>query len=697
MHCLKRLNDAAMNRPRRRDGYTRGRTVFSPGPCQQPLHFAERVLTQPMPPTTVSTVNDLAKFFGPDEIFRNVSFQIADREHVALVGVNGAGKSTLLRIIAGMDTASEGEIAIARGARVAVLAQEPRFESDRTVRQEAQLAFDEALSALARMRELEEAMQSARGDGLDQLFEEYERLSLHFEVAGGFDVEHRTDEVLMGLGFGSEQMDEPVRTLSGGQKTRIALAKALLADPDLLLLDEPTNHLDLGMLDWLEGFLGTWRGAFLVVSHDRYFLDRVTSRTLDLSFGRLEDYPAPYGRYLMLRAERRARHLQEYEEQRELIARTEEFIRRFKAGQRSREARGRQTRLDRLERIDRPQEHAALTLRVQPTIRSGREVLTATPLRVGYSGPGGERELLSTPELRVERGDRVAIIGQNGSGKSTLLRTIVGELAPLSGRVGFGTNVKVGYYAQGHEGLPVDGSPLSILVATQPMSEDAARTYLARFLFRGDEVYRPVSALSGGERSRLALACLLVEGANLLILDEPTNHLDIQSRETLEEMLTGYDGTVVFVSHDRFFIDRVATRVWDIAEGRLIPYLGNFSDATRQKSKLSAPEPPAPRPVPAPVATVPEERSPMRRSGQVSESGLQKRLASTEREISRLEAQLNDLSDSIATAGVDGHRERLEHLAVEYADAERQLDGAYRLWEELNGQLEALAIAAPAG
>jgi ATP-binding cassette, subfamily F, member 3 len=650
-----------------------------------------------MPPSTVLTVNDLAKFFGPDEIFRDVSFQVADREHLALVGVNGAGKSTLLRIIAGVDAASEGEIAVARGARVAVLAQEPRFESQRTVRQEAQLAFDEALTALARMRELEHAMQSGSGEALDKLFAEYERLSLHFEVAGGFDVEHRTDEVLMGLGFSSEQMDEPVRTLSGGQKTRIALAKALLADPDLLLLDEPTNHLDLGMLDWLEGFLGSWRGAFLVVSHDRYFLDRVTSRTLDLSFGRLEDYPAPYGRYLLLRAERRARQLQEYEEQRELIDRTEEFIRRYKAGQRSREAKGRQTRLDRLERLDRPQEHAALTLRVQPTVRSGRDVLTSSPLRVGYSDSHGERFLVSTPELRVERGDRVAIIGQNGSGKSTLLRTIVGELRPLSGRVGFGTNAKVGYYAQGHEGLPAEGSPLSILVGSQPMGEEAARTYLARFLFQGDEVHRPVSALSGGERSRLALACLLVEGANLLILDEPTNHLDIQSRETLEEMLTAYDGTVVFVSHDRFFIDRVATGVWDIAEGKLVPYLGNYSDVVRQKSKLSAPAPAPPRAVPTPAAK-PEARTvqaPMRRSGQASESRLQKQLASAERDISRLEARLNDLSDAIAIAGIDGDRVRLERLSTDYADVEGQLDGAYQFWEDLNGELEALAVSAP--
>jgi ATP-binding cassette subfamily F protein 3 len=291
----------------------------------------------------------------------------------------------------------------------------------------------------------------------------------------------------------------------------------------------------------------------------------------------------------------------------------------------------------------------------------------------------------------------VAIIGQNGSGKSTLLRTIVGELRPLFGRVEFGTNVKVGYYAQGHEGLPAEGSPLSILVGSQPMSEEAARTYLARFLFQGDEVHRPISALSGGERSRLALACLLVEGANLLILDEPTNHLDIQSRETLEEMLTAYDGTVVFVSHDRFFIDRVATRVWDIGEGKLVPYLGNYSDVVRQKSKLSAPAPAPARAVPTPAAK-PQARTvqaPMRRSGQASESRLQKQLTAAERDISRLEARLNDLSDAIAIAGIDGDRERLERLGADYADAEGQLDGAYQRWEDLNCELEALTVSAP--
>ena len=643
------------------------------------------------------TVNGLAKSFGPDEVFRDVSFQISDREHVALVGVNGAGKSTVLRIIAGLDASTRGEVAFARGARVTFLAQESRFDSDRTVREEARLAFQEALTAAARMRDLEREMESARGEALDDLFQEYERLSLHFEVFGGFDVEHRTEEVLSGLGFSTQQLDEPVHLLSGGQKTRVALAKALLADPDLLLLDEPTNHLDMAMLDWLEGFLRSWQGAVLVVSHDRYFLDRVTGRTLDLSFGRLEDYPAPYARYLDLRKERLARRQQEYEDQQELIARTEEFIRRYKAGQRSREARGRQTRLDRLERIERPQEHATLHLKMVPAIRSGREVVNTTPLRVGYANDSGERELLKTGELRVERGDRVAITGPNGSGKSTLLKTIVGEIPALKGRVEFGTNVKMGYYAQGHEGLPTEGTPLSILLSLQPIGDESARNYLARFLFSGDDVVVPISALSGGERSRLALACLLLEGANLLILDEPTNHLDIQSRETLEEMLVDYEGTVIFVSHDRFFIDRVANRIWELDDGHLIQYLGNYSDAARERARRAAPVAVAKSPPPAESGVPAPEKSSPRRPPAESDSRIQKRLLTVEREIGRLEGRLNEISDAVAVAGIDGDGNALNELSAQYAAAEHQLEAAYELWHQLQDQLATVAVGAAGG
>ena len=484
-------------------------------------------------------------------------------------------------------------------------------------------------------------------------------------------------------------MNEAVTNLSGGQKTRVALAKALLADPDLLLLDEPTNHLDLEMLAWLEGFLATWNGACLIVSHDRYFLDRVTDRTLDLSFGRLEDYPAGYARYLELREERLERRRLEYEEQQAYIARTEEFIRRYKAGQRSREARGRQTRLDRLERIERPREHAALKLHASPIARSGRDVLRTTALRVGYANPSLQQTLVSVPELRVERGDRIAIIGPNGSGKSTLLRTIVGELSPLKGRIEFGTNVKIGYYAQGHEGLPSEGTPLSILLDVQPLGEESARTYLARFLFRGDDVLRPVGALSGGERSRLALACLLVEGANLLILDEPTNHLDIQARETLEEMLATYDGTAIFVSHDRFFIDRVATRLWDIECGSLAQYLGNFTDAMRQKARRATTVTVEPSRAERAVSTIDEPRPETRRPTSETDSRLQRRLASAEREIGRLEGRLNELSDAIAIAGIDGNRVALAELGSDYARVAVELEEAYSRWDEMTGQLAA--------
>jgi ATP-binding cassette subfamily F protein 3 len=353
--------------------------------------------------------------------------------------------------------------------------------------------------------------------------------------------------------------------------------------------------------------------------------------------------------------------------------------------------------LDRLERIERPQEHVALNLHVHPTIRSGREVVTSTPLRAGYMDRGEDRVLVATPELRIERGDRVALIGQNGTGKSTLLKTIVGQLPPLQGRVGFGTNVKTGYYAQGHEGLPLEGTPLSILLSTQPMGEEAARTYLARFLFRGDEVLRPVSALSGGERSRLALACLLVEGANLLVLDEPTNHLDIQSRETLEEMLAKYDGTVLFVSHDRFFIDRVATRVWEIVDDRLVPYLGNYTDAMRQKAKAAAPAATTRTGPPPPPLPEREVIHSSRRNGGESAPRLERKLLNAEREIGKLEGRLNELSDAIAIAGIDGDRQGLERLSVDYAATQEQLDGAYAHWEQINAQLATLATGVPAG
>ncbi len=374
-----------------------------------------------VPGATVLSVQGLSKHFGVAEVFRDVSFQIVEREHVALVGVNGAGKSTLLRIIAGVEHAEEGAVSLTRGMRVTYLPQEAKLDAPHSIMAEALTAFAPLIALRARMTALEHAMGEAQGEHLDRLMAEYAEATHRFEVDGGYTMEARAGQVLGGLGFSTEMFDTPVRQLSGGQKTRVALAKALLGEPDLLLLDEPTNHLDLVALEWLETFLRQWRHAVLVVSHDRTFLDKTTERTLDLSFGVLEDYAGGYRAYVKLRAERMERRRKEYEEQQAFIARTEEFIRKYGAGQRSKEAKGREKRLARVERMARPQEQDRLALSLNPALKSGRLVLQIDPMAVGYEDARGHRTtLLTTPELLIERGERVAMLGPNGSGKSTL-------------------------------------------------------------------------------------------------------------------------------------------------------------------------------------------------------------------------------------------------------------------------------------
>ncbi|MBA2276439.1 MAG: ABC-F family ATP-binding cassette domain-containing protein [Chloroflexia bacterium] len=657
-----------------------------------------------MPPTTLLTVSGLTKTYITDQIFAEVGFQIAEREHVALVGVNGAGKSTILRIIAGLEHANAGGIVSAQGLRVTYLPQETRFTSANTLRAEARRAFAPVLEMAARMREIETAMADA-GDALDDLLTEYDRLQTRFEAGGGYDVEHRTDEVLHGLGFTAAQFDEPVDQLSGGQKTRVALAKALLADPDLLLLDEPTNHLDLEMLEWLETFLRGWSGACLIVSHDRYFLDRVTTRTLDLSFGRLEDYSASYARYLDLRTERMTRWQKEYDAQQAHITHQEEFIRKYGAGQRYREARGRQKKLDRLERVERPVEHDRLNLRLGGASRSGRVVLSTNPLKIGYDGPGDPTQLIATPELEIERGDRIGLMGPNGSGKTTLLKTLTGQLPPLKGRYTYGTNVKPGYYAQSHEQLRDSGkeTPLSLMVHSQAISAEGARTYLGRFLFSGDDVHKSISALSGGERSRLALAALLLEQANLLILDEPTNHLDIQARETLEEMLADFDGTILFVSHDRYFMDRIATTLWIVEEGGITVSLGNYTDYQRRLGRRGAVAEPDTQEdtetQPAAMSSVNGnggpliERTAKGKPRRRNDAEAQRAMAHTEREIGRLEGKLNELSDALAIAGIDQDVAAIARLGEEYDRTQAALDDAYAAWETVSRAAEELTVA----
>ena len=527
----------------------------------------------------VITLQHVAKAFAGTPVLTGLSVQFERGERVGLVGPNGTGKSTVLRIIAGREKPDAGAVHVARHLRIGYLPQEANFRSDRTLREAMLAVFHDLRDKAARLRELEGQLGETGANPAawdPAVLEEYTGLLSRFEERGGYTFEQRIEQVLSGLGFARELWDQPASVLSGGQRTRARLARLLLEQPDFLLLDEPTNHLDLETTEWLESFLAGWRGGLVVVSHDRFFLDKATKRTVEIVDGKAESYPAPYSRYLYLRAEHYRRRQKEYAAQQGQIARTEEFIRRYGAGQRAKEARGRQKRLDRLERIEAaPQQRQAMGgLALGRGARSGEIALSTVRLRVGYPG----KQLLALPNVQVARGQRIALIGPNGSGKSTLLRTLVGQIPPLGGSFAWGTNVEVGYYAQSHEGLHRNRTVLEEIQDARPMSEEAGRGYLGRFLFRGDDVFKKVGDLSGGERSRVALARLTLQQANMLLLDEPTNHLDIASRDALEGVLREYDGTMLFVSHDRYFIDAVATMVWAVEDGAVRVYPGSYSD-----------------------------------------------------------------------------------------------------------------------
>jgi len=648
---------------------------------------------------TLLSVGGLTKYYGAELIFEDLNFQVARGDKIALVGVNGAGKSTLLKIIAGLESPDGGQVAIARGARIAYLAQEVRFNSDRTLWQEMEHALAALRELEAEIQALEPLIADTSAPDWEAAMERYGELTARFEHMGGYEVEPRIKRTLQGLGFHESHYHQRLAHFSGGQKTRAALAATLLSDPDLLLLDEPTNHLDMQALEWLEHFLRTWDGTLIVTSHDRYFLDRVTRRTLEVAFGKLEDYPAPYNRYLELKAERMERRLKEFRAQQEFITRTEEFIRRYKAGQRAREARGREKRLERLKReqaIERPREPARLRLFLDTRLRSGALALALDGLVVGFPGnrqDADPRVLLRADGLELHRGERIALLGPNGSGKTSLLRTILGELRPLRGQVRLGHQVQIGYYAQGHDKLNWNATVLEELTRASPnLGEAAARNLLGRFLFSGDDVFKRIGDLSGGERSRVALAQLTLLPGNLLILDEPTNHLDIGAREALEAVLKEYPGSILFVSHDRYFIDALADKVWHVEQGRIREYLGGYSDfvaareaaaATAATNAAAAPpqaqaaptspaSPAAAQPgAPAPAAAGPQERQ------------RKKRLAALEAEVALLEQELGRLKADLERASAARDVQQITALGVQYAELETLLATKYDQWAEL--------------
>lgn len=643
----------------------------------------------------VLSVAQLGKSFGAERIFANVSFKIDEHDRIGLVGPNGAGKSTLLDILAGSVEAEEGNVARVRNIRIGYLTQHVDFQPENTLRAEMLTVFAPIQACERELNEL--ALQLASPQALAdqqlhaQLLARYADLQHQLEHSGGYTYEYKVDQVLAGLGFTREQQEAPVMQLSGGQRTRASLGKLLLQEPDLLLMDEPTNHLDLEALEWLETYLNNWSGAMVIVAHDRYFLDKVVSRIIELAFERVEEYPGNYTTYLKLREERMERRLREYEAQQAHIAHTEEFIRRYKAGQRSREARGRQKLLDRLERVERPQDFAEMHFEFNSVIDSGQTVLATQKLLAGYPArqPDGEQTLLArVADLELLRGDRVGLLGPNGAGKTTLLRTIIGELAPLSGSVTLGHNVRIGYYSQTHAGLDYARTVIDEIRYVSPLSEEGARSFLGRFLFSGDDVFKSISALSGGERSRVALAKLTLQGSNFLILDEPTNHLDLQSRQFLEEVLGDFEGTLLFVSHDRYFVDSLATKVWVIEDGVLIPYLGNYTEYRTRKRPLVLD-------VPAPSRTVAQEASvPTKadKAGATAARATNKRnrgrvrtVEDVEKDIEKAEAQVKRIEEQLAEAALKADADQLKQLSAEHEQAKSHVDKLLTEWEELAG------------
>ena len=663
----------------------------------------------------------LAKSFGVKEIFHDVTFEVRRGERAGLVGANGAGKTTLMRCLLGEEEADAGSVQLDDGAAIGYVEQQAAF-GEGTLYEEFRRAFADVIDLGEKKRALEKEIAAASSEEKLAL---YGRVVDEFERLGGYSFESRIRRVAFGLGFTAEDFEKDVHHFSGGQRTRICLAKALLREPDFLFLDEPTNHLDIKMIEWLEDFLSEYAGGVIIISHDRFFLDRVATHILDLSGGTVTAYAGNYSYFQKVHAERQKSLLAAYEKQQEHIKRTEEYIRRYRAGIKAKQARGRESQLRRMERIVLPAEKASFSyFAFHPPAECADRVAELEDVTFAF----GSRAVFSHLSLLVRKGDGIAIVGPNGAGKTTLLRVLLGELAAQTGRVKIGSRVKIGYFSQQHEGLNPENTLVGELNYDFGIAEDEARKYLGAFLFHGDEVFRRIGDLSGGEQARLAFLKLMLTGANFLVLDEPTNHLDIPAREAVEEALMAFPGTFVVVSHDRYFLDKVANTTAELAAGNLREYEGNYSYYRMKKEieEKEAAEAAGERAGGAEKAAKKSAASAMRRaagaasdvsptqadaaagaasgaaasktaeeSAARSKEQEQRRLASlsdakrtemlarAEAEIAMAEAELKGLEFEMNRPEVQGDPEKSAEIAELYAAKEQEIEERYARWEAL--------------
>ena len=629
-------------------------------------------------------VEKIAKSFGIHEIFKDVTFMLDQGEKVGLVGVNGGGKTTLLRCLLAPETVDGGFIKFEPGLRIGYVQQGFQGIGEGTLWQFLVNAGKDILELRQKMAELEKQVASAKGDELDSLLADYARVSNIYEHADGYNYENRIKIVLHGLGFPEDEWDKPAENFSGGQKTRILLAAALIKEPDLLILDEPTNHLDIRMTEWLEGYLRNFKGGVLIVSHDRFFLNNVVGRVLEMEGGHLQNFKGNYDQYLAQKEIQMATMEAAYEAQQEYIARTEAYIRRFKAGIKSKMARGRQSQLNRLERVEGPERIEEFELRLPPAPESAERVLVLEELSVGY----GENVLLKDINLVLRKGEKTALLGPNGAGKTTLLKTILGELSPVTGKAKIGNRVKIGYFSQSYERLDPNQTLLDNFLTEYGYTTEHTRSLLGGMLFHGDDVFKEIGTFSGGQKARLVLLKLVLDGANLLILDEPTNHLDIAAREAVEAALEAFDGTVLLVSHDRYFINEVASRIWEIDNQQVNDYKGNYSFYVEEKVKRAALEATADTGSKsdnkvAAKESRPAKAKPEEKQRRYSEQELEKLLAKVELNIREQEAMLKLLEKQLADPANHEDLENSARLAEEYEKMKKEIDKLMLKWEEL--------------
>ncbi len=632
---------------------------------------------------------NISKSFGTDQILNSVSFHVNEREKAAVIGINGAGKSTLFKIIIGELAPDEGEIVFAKGCTVGYLAQHQGLSSENSIYDEILTVKKEVIETEASIRQLEASMKGASGSQLEQMLASYTRLTHEFESKNGYSYKSEVVGILKGLGFTEEEFSKPVATLSGGQKTRVALGKLLLSKPDLILLDEPTNHLDMESIAWLETFLLNYPGSVVVIAHDRYFLDKVVTKVVELEHGRADSYEGNYTAYAEKKAMLRDAMLKHYLNQQKEIRHQEEVITKLRSFNREksiRRAESREKMLEKIERVDKPVTYEPqMNITLEPHVISGNDVLKAENLSKAF----GNLALFQNISFEIKRGERVAIIGNNGTGKTTLLKIINELLSADSGKVILGSKVKIGYYDQEHQVLDSDKTLFDELSDAHPdMDNTSIRNILAAFLFTGDDVFKRIRDISGGEKGRVSLAKLMLSEANLLILDEPTNHLDITSKEILENAINNYTGTVLYVSHDRYFINKTATRILNLTANTLVNYIGNYDYYLEKKDELT------PNAAPGTYETTAKGSSEAEESGNKTDwrqqkeeqSRIRKRqndLKKTEEEIQKLELRNEEIDDLLTREEIYTNSSELVKLTREKKTLEARLEELMVIWEEL--------------